>query len=270
MTQDELNKILNDDNYHQERKNPSDSDLRLFLREVNYHCPLCGKELQHKKQKKTGHKLFEIAHIYPNRPTIQQYETLSGLERLGMNSEDFDNKIALCKDCHSEQDYLTSKEDYIKLLEIKKRYITSEALEDVSRSINLEEEIRYLIDRLKLLSSDELSELSYDPVPIANKFNNSEILLKTKVKGYIIDYYPLIQEYLKKIDGKDGFHLEILSGQIKSIFIKMNDITTEKTAIFDKLVEIVCNKTQSQSKEACEAIISFFIQNCEVFYEIPE
>ena len=38
---------------------------------------------------------------------------LKGLERLGDNSESFDNKIALCKDCHSTKDYHTTKEDYL-------------------------------------------------------------------------------------------------------------------------------------------------------------
>lgn len=41
---------------------------------------------------------------------------LKGLERLGDNSESFDNKIALCKDCHSTKDYHTTKEDYLKLI----------------------------------------------------------------------------------------------------------------------------------------------------------
>ena len=39
---------------------------------------------------------------------------LKGLERLGDNSESFDNKIALCKDCHSTKDYHTTKESNIK------------------------------------------------------------------------------------------------------------------------------------------------------------
>ena len=46
MTKEELNLIIEKDPYHKERVNPSDSDLRLYLREVNYHCPLCGIELQ--------------------------------------------------------------------------------------------------------------------------------------------------------------------------------------------------------------------------------
>ena len=125
MTQEELNKRLDDDSYHQKRKNPSGAELRLFLREVNYCCPLCGKELQSRRQRKLNQKLFEIAHIYPNRPTIEQYTVLHKLERLGEDSESFENKIALCKDCHSTQDYHTTKKEYLYLLNIKKRFLES-------------------------------------------------------------------------------------------------------------------------------------------------
>lgn len=105
--------------YLKKRANVTDADIRLHLKEVNFHCPICGKDLQSRNQKKRV-KLFEIAHIYPNSPTIEQYMELKGLERLGDNSESFDNKIALCKDCHSMQDFHTTKEDYLVLLNKKK------------------------------------------------------------------------------------------------------------------------------------------------------
>ena len=63
MTQEELNAILDNDPYQQKRKEPTENEIRLFLREVNYHCPLCGKELQAKKQKKAN-RMFEIAQCH--------------------------------------------------------------------------------------------------------------------------------------------------------------------------------------------------------------
>ena len=95
------------DPYLENRKAPSEADLQLYLKEVSYVCPLCGKILRHKKQKK-GNKLYEIAHIFPNSPTEEQYERLGTLPRLGTSSESFENKIALCKDCHDQQDYHTT------------------------------------------------------------------------------------------------------------------------------------------------------------------
>jgi hypothetical protein len=32
----------------------------------------------------------------------------------------------------------------------------------------------------------------------------------------------------------------------------------------------VMAKTLSTSRDACEAVVSFFVQNCEVFHEITE
>lgn len=270
MTKEELNLIIEKDPYHKERENPSDSDLRLYLREVNYHCPLCGKELQSRKQKKANQKLFQIAHIYPNSPTVEQYNMLHNLERLGVDCEGFENKIALCINCHQTQDYHTTVDDYIRLLNIKKRCLTQTALHDATNTLGLETEIDKVISKLSALSDSDLTELNYEPVPIANKFTNQEILLKSKVTNYVLTFYPHIRESFRKLDGKNGFHLQVLSEQIRSCFIKMDSISQDKTLVFSKIVEWIMHKTQSNSLESCEAVVSFFVQNCEVFHEITE
>nr|WP_302657923.1 HNH endonuclease [uncultured Dysosmobacter sp.] len=117
-------KAIATDPYLKDRKSPTAVDQQLYLKEVSFVCPLCGKILRHRKQKKAN-KLYEIAHIFPNNPTEEQYEQLSGLPRLGDNSESFENKIALCKDCHDQQDYHTTQADYLKLLDIKQHFLIS-------------------------------------------------------------------------------------------------------------------------------------------------
>ena len=64
-------KAIASDPYLKERKNPSNFELQLFLKEVSFVCPLCGKQLLHRKQRKTN-KYYEIAHIFPNSPTEEQ------------------------------------------------------------------------------------------------------------------------------------------------------------------------------------------------------
>ena len=61
MTKAELIQIVESDSYHKDRQNPTDAEIRLYLHEVNYHCPLCGKELQYRGQVKPDQKLFQIA-----------------------------------------------------------------------------------------------------------------------------------------------------------------------------------------------------------------
>lgn len=270
MTKDELNKIIENDPYHRERICPSIPDVRLYLREVEYHCPLCGKELQSRKQKKSGQQRFQIAHIYPNRPTIEQYVLLHKLERLGSNCEDFENKIALCIECHQTQDFHTTVAEYNHLLNLKKHYLEQTALHDVAITLGLEDEIDKIVSKLATLKEDDLAELNYDPVPIANKFTNRDLLLKSKVLANVTTFYPYIRDCFRKIDGKNNFNLQVLSEQIRSCFIKMNNISQDKTLVFSKIVEWIKFKTQTDSVESCEAIVSFFIQNCEVFYEVSE
>ena len=216
--------------YLKERASVTDSDIRLYLREVNFHCPLCGKDLQRKSQKKRSVKLFEIAHIYPNSPTVEQYLELKGLERLGDNSESFDNKIALCKDCHSTQDYHTTKEDYLKLLNKKKEYLEICALSELTSSLGLEESIEKVIDLIVNIEDSEIRQLKYNVVSIDKKFTTGERLLEAKVRGYVVEYYILIREKFK--EHANVFNFDRLSRKIRGCFEDLNEETKSKINIF--------------------------------------
>lgn len=268
MTKEEFLEARSNDKYLLPRKTRDECEIRLFLREVNFHCPLCGKELQYQKQKKPAAKLFEIAHIFPNSPTKQQYEELFGEERLGENSESFENRIALCKDCHETQDYHTTKEDYKKLLNKKRELLRATALHDVTQTLGLETEIEIIINKVSCISDVGINGINYKPVPLANKFYENELSLKVKVAGYVNCYYTYIRELFRNIDGKNGFVFSVLCKQIKSCFEKMEAVTQDKSEIFNYMVDWLLRETQTSSREAGEIVVSFFIQNCEVFREI--
>lgn len=257
------------DSYLLERKTPTAAEQQLFLKEVSFACPLCGKDLRHRKQLKSN-KLYEIAHIFPNAPTDEQYATLGKLPRLGANSESYENRIALCKDCHDQQDYHTTEAEYLKLLQKKQQYLQSMDLREATFTMGMEDEIADVVSKITALKEDELAKLNYSPVKLKKKFTAEELLLKNLVSMYVTNYYPYIRELFKQQEGINGFLLDTLSLQIKSCFTKLNAITNDKTAIFNQLVDWIYIKTGATSKPACEAVVSFFVQNCEVFYEITE
>ena len=64
--------------------------------------------------------------------------------------------------------------------------------------------------------------------------------------------------------------MQVLSEQIRSCFIKMSKVKAEKTQIFEYMVKWIKERTNVKSQEACEAIVAYFVQNCEVFNEIAE
>lgn len=61
MTQEELNRIIDSDSYFAARKDPSEAEIRLFLREVDFHCPLCGIELQKTASELEEHTVLRLA-----------------------------------------------------------------------------------------------------------------------------------------------------------------------------------------------------------------
>ena len=257
------------DPYLKERKAPTEPEQQLYLKEVSFVCPLCGKILQHRKRGKRN-KLYEVAHIFPNSPTEEQYERLSALPRLGSDSESFENKIALCKDCHDQQDYHTTVEDYLTLLEKKQRFLKLTDLSEATLTMGLEPQIADVVKKVCFLREDELATLNYTPVKLAKKFSANELLLKNRISMNVTNYYPYISDCFKEQEGVNGFRLDALSLQIKSCFIKMEGLSDNKSDIFDQLVNWIMAKTCSASREPCEAVVSFFVQNCEVFHEITE
>ena len=266
---DAIAKAIVADPYLKERKAPSEADQQLYLKEVSFSCPLCGASLRHRRQKKTN-KLYEIAHIFPNSPTAEQYERLSALPRLGDNSESFENKIALCKDCHAEQDYHTTQEDYLNLYNKKKYLLQLTDLHEATLTMGLEHEIANVVEKLCSLREDELAKLNYTPVSLTKKFATDDFHLKNLIGMYVTIYYPYIRDCFKELEGLNGFRLTVLSLQIKSCFMKLEGISDNKTDIFNRLGDWGMIKTLSTSRDACEAVVSFFVQNCEVFHEITE
>ena len=115
-----------------------------------------------------------------------------------------------------------------------------------------------------------MATLNYEPVRLTKKFSAAELLLKNRVGMYVTNYYPYIRDCFKELEGINGFRLDALSLQIKSCFLKMEGLSDSKSDIFDQLVNWVMAKTRAASREACEAVVSFFVQNCEVFHEITE
>lgn len=194
-------KAIATDPYLKERKSPTAVDQQLYLKEVSFVCPLCGKILRHRKQKKAN-KLYEIAHIFPNSPTEEQYEQLSGLPRLGDNSESFENKIALCKDCHDQQDYHTTQADYLKLLDIKQHLLKLTDLHEAMLTMGLEQEIADVVKRVCSLHEDEIGSLNYTPVILTKKFAANELLLKNRIKMNVTNYYPYIRDCFKELEAQ--------------------------------------------------------------------
>jgi hypothetical protein len=148
------------------------------LLEINGICPLCGAYVLKNKGKRIN-KRYEIAHIYPNSPTNAEVKELQGLERLGINCESFENKIALCIPCHGYYDDHKTKEEYVKLLNIKKKAMNLSNAKIAVSSQDIEDDITLLIETLSKIDQATLRkmELNYQALKISNKIEGNYFLL---------------------------------------------------------------------------------------------
>ncbi|MES1950546.1 hypothetical protein S4A8_06793, partial [Salinisphaera sp. S4-8] len=109
-------------------------------------------------------------------------------------------------------------------------------------------------------------EIAYAPTTIDEKVDES-ITRPTvrKIKNNVSDYFPLIKTHFSEVDKASPNFSNIVSLQVKAYFLKQQQLGFDKQAIFDNLVVWVNVKTKPKSIDAAEILVSFFVQNCEVF-----
>lgn len=252
--------------YLQPRKNSTSNMDIAYLLEVEGVCPKCGKKLLTTKGNRS-HKLFQIAHIYPNRPTSEELDILHGVEQLGTNCEDSLNKIALCKDCHGYYDDHKTKEEYQWLVAKKKELVKKNLLKNAGYEFKLEEEIKLVIEKLSMLKLQEVRDLNYEGIEIKRKIKE-DLLLEYKVNYYVKFYFFYIRETFTLLDKNDILKFNLIAAEISSYFRKCESMNEKQNEIFYAMVNWIKEKCKARSIEACEAVVSFFIQDCEVFDEI--
>jgi cytochrome c553 len=234
-----------------------------LLAEANNLCPLCGKRLLGEKAGNSI-RLYERAHIYPHRPTDEQLIALKNVPK-AENSESFENLIALCEDCHDKQDFHTSAEDYMRLYNIKQQLMRQTKALDDAVTIQIEDEIEGVLKKLKDIETEKLIPLSYDAISVDKKIAQENRILLNDIRDKVARYFPFVQETFKNIDKAGLRKFDMIAGEIRLCFLKVNANGLSQEEVFSELVTWLNSKTQYQSKKACEVIISFFVQNCEVF-----
>lgn len=259
------------DNYLQPRIAITENVDIQHVQEVGGFCPICGKQLLVKKGSKIN-KQYQIAHIYPNSPNQHQKVELDGLERLGDTCEDFENKIALCKTCHGYYDDHTTKEEYLKILAIKKELLTINKIQEKLSAEEIEEELLLIMEQLSNATDREIQEVSlkYKGIKVANKIEEQYCLLRRRVEFNVCTYYGFIKDNMKNLSEQKRLNFDLLAAEIRTAYLKSAGNTEDKIIIFNSMVSWMKSKITSASKEACEVMVSFFIQNCEVFDEISE
>ena len=235
-----------------------------LLAEVNYECPIKHVKLV-EEVKGIPKKNYEITRIFPNGLPQDLEDKFDAVHTKPKNLDAMTNLIALSTEASEEYLLKPTVEEYKNLCEIKqlssKRY---KAINAINR-IDLEEEIRIVIDELvSLKTSDSLPALEYDALRIDEKIDDA--LLQNEVQNHVLQYYRYIESVFSDI--ADAF--DDIAAEVKLSSQKLEKAGMSQEEVIYNLAEWIHNKAfagNSKGKVACRIVVCFFIQNCEVFYK---
>ena len=240
----------------------NEKEEALLFSDCNGLCSLCGKPLLYNKNKGKG-RGFQAAHIYPHSPTEQQRIALQDIP-MPQEIEGIDNIILLCERCHNTQDFQTTKQDYLRLYDIKQKQLKKRLAKESVADIVLETEIEQVLDGLKDIKQEELKELNMIPVAVKQKV--SDLPLQCKIHGYVSQYFNYIKTKLQELDVVCSSRSEAIAKEISLCFTKAKgrELFIDQNAVFDTIVNWLISKTDRQ-RSACEAVVAYYVQDCEVF-----
>jgi len=247
----------------------SENPKLLLFAEVNGVCPTCPNQLIYEKNKRK-YKKFEIAHIYPLNPTESEFELLKKEDKLDSDPNSLNNLICLCVDCHNKFDKPRTVKEYRNLVAIKKKLINQNKEKEIWNNTTLEDEIFDIIDLLSEQDFDFDTDdiLNYDPKTIDKKTDDSiTFLTKRAIHRNVQDYYSLINKRFAELDKIAPLTTETISSQIRTHYLSLckQEKDRSQKEIFDGMVNWLSKRTNQPSNEASEIVVSYFIQNCEIF-----
>jgi len=251
------------------RIDPSENQKLLLFAEVDGVCPNCPNLLMYEKAKR-NYKRFEIAHIYPLNPTELELELLKDEEKLDSNPNSLNNLICLCVDCHTKFDKPRTVNEYRSLVAKKKKLINKNKSKEIWSNTGLESEIFEIINLLSNEDFEFKAEdiLSYDPKTIDSKTDDTiTYLTKRNIHRNVQDYYVLIKNKFSELDMIAPLTTETISSQIRTHYLSLakQEADRDQKDIFDGMVAWLTKWTNQTTNEASEIVISYFIQNCEIF-----
>ncbi|MEK4359930.1 ABC-three component system protein [Paenibacillus sp. FSL M7-1455] len=175
--------------------------------------------------------------------------------------------VVLCVDCEREIQS-ASEEDKLALLSDKHYLENLMVARDATSRYMLEKQIEEVLREVHLMDVTDDTRLKIEPVKVEKKV--TEKRLKERVLSDVRQLYEGVNNALDRLAGENKLNVDKFAKNIKRMYEDASESLTSQSDIYYMLVETLFEKTGRKYREACEIIISYFVQRCEVFDEIAE
>lgn len=137
-------------------------------------------------------------------------------------------------------------------------------------TVQIESDLKVIINGLSKISQSQVIALRTNAIELSNKIEQQNVLLLGKINWLVDAYYYYVEELFKVIGTIRGKKFKVIATEIALKYQKTStDESLNQDQIFDSLVDWLKGVFPDASRIACEIVIAFFVQNCEVFDELP-
>ena len=177
------------------------------------------------------------------------------------------DEVVLCVECEREIQN-ASEEVKLALLSEKHDLEVLMAARDATSRYTIEKQIEQVLREVDLMDVTDNTQLKIEPVKVENKI--TEKRLKERVLFDVRRLYQGVNDALDRLAGENKLNVDKFAKSVKRMYEDASESHISQSAIYNLLVETLFEKTGRKYREACEIIISYFVQRCEVFDEITK
>ena len=180
-----------------------------------------------------------------------------------------ENLLPLCPSCYAKVKQSQDPRVRRRMQELKEQLLWESKQQAILADEHLEHNIEQVLNRIVLTPPEKLEPLNYTPVSVRKKIEPRHNLLYVKVLNYVTAYYSKVDQWLKQLDQEGTLRFQALCNQMRVSYLKLELDGLSQPEIFQQLVEWLHGNTH-QDRSACEVVVSYFVQNCEVFHEVTQ
>ncbi|USR79848.1 ABC-three component system protein [Arcanobacterium pinnipediorum] len=176
------------------------------------------------------------------------------------------NLIALCPHHHAMHTG-TNPQAVQELKAIKDRLVSQFKSRLTMSPEGMEQWIRQVLEKIVGANRVDLHQPITEPLAVETKIPD-DFMLQETVLAHVATWYAFIEATLKQIDYSDGWDFDEIRHSINSQYRRLKRLGIAQDDVFAQLTQWL-QTTTGGKPIACQAVVSYFIQKCDVF-EAPQ
>lgn len=254
------------------REQPDKGERQILYNQAHGLCPKCQRPLQYGRGV-DEREIFQAAHIYSLNPHVNEIRELEKEERISDDVNALENFIPLCPNCHWEFDHPKTAAKYREILDLRKKMLDEASNRGKYHKYEIEDEIRDIVRSLVAGAEPEnLLELNYNALHVREKLPGKfDHALLFQIESNVKSFYRYVAKELECAENANPGTSELVASQMKTAYLDFAKDSYFCESVFEALTDWIAKKTGGgHSKAAAGIVVSYFIQECEVFSRVTK